>query len=226
MEEKDTKNIAKILMIVAVVLCIISLVLPWNGFFMSMETGVEGVEVSAGSDFYPWGGHIYMDLGGALSGYPGVPSSMDMWSILYLFNIGAPETGETSGLPTTDVTSGNMAATAALILSFIFVILALIFGLISILSLKKNKKNLMPLFAAIASLLAIIFFFAGINIALSSDTTGTAASMFKWTYGFFIIIISMILFFVSFGVLKSIKEQTGMAVAEIGETTPKGPGEE
>ena len=220
MEEKDMKNIAKILIIIAVVLCVISAFLPWNGFSMSM------MGASVGADFYPWGGHAYMNLG-SLSGFTGgtTPSSMDIWSILYLFNVGAPETG-VPGSTTTDITSGNNGAIASLILSFIFVILTIIFGLISILSLKKNKKNLMPLFAAITSLLAIIFFFAGINMALSSDTTGTAASMLKWTYGFFIIIISMILFFVSFGVLKSIKEQTGMAVAEIGETTPKGPGEE
>jgi len=214
MEEKDTKNIAKILIIIAVVLCIISMFLPWNGF--SIISG----SASAGSDFYPWGLHVYMNLG-AMSGT--TLSSMDMWSILYIFNVG-PETGA-SGTSTADFASGNTAATASLILSLVFVILTLIFGLISLISLKKNKKNLMPLFAAISSLLAIIFFFAGINMALSADTTGTAASMLKWTYGFFMIIISMILFFVSFGVLKTMKEQTGMPITEPSEIIPRGPDE-
>ncbi len=51
MDEKDSKNIARILIILAVVLCIIGLILPWSGFSMNM------MGVNVGADFYPWGGH-------------------------------------------------------------------------------------------------------------------------------------------------------------------------
>lgn len=217
MNEKDMKNIAKILVIIAVALCGVSLILPWNGFSMNIMGASMGVE------FYPWGGHAYMNLG-ALSGYytgGTTPSSMDMWSILYILNAGAPASG-TSGTTTANVTSGDIASTAALIFSFIFAILTLVFGLISLKSIKQ-KKSIMPLFAAIASLITIILFFAGISMALSSDTTGVASSMFKWTYGFFIMIISMILFFISFGVIKSIKEQSDMPFTGTIETTLRGP---
>lgn len=193
MDEKDMKYIAKILVIIAVILCIISLILPWNSFSVNL------MGISVGADFYPWGGHAFAS--GSFLGQSS--SSADIWIILYTYTIGTASTGVST---TTNPTAGNNAAIALFILSFIFVIIALIVGLLSIRSITQNK-SIMPLVGAIASLLAIILFFAGITLVTSADKTGTVGNMLKWSYGFFTIIISMILFFVSFGVVKSIKPE-------------------
>ncbi|MCX6665476.1 MAG: hypothetical protein NT038_05380 [Euryarchaeota archaeon] len=204
MDEKDMKNIAKIVTIIAIVLCIVSLILPWNSFSVNL------MGINMGADFYPWSGHVFVS--GSFLGQSS--TSADIWMILYTYTVGTAPTGSST---TTNPTAGNNTAIALFILSFIFVIIALIFGLLSIRSIKQNK-SMMPLIAAIVSLLAIILFFAGISTVLSSDTTGTAGNMFKWTYGFFTMIITMILFFVSFGLLKSIKP--AMPTMQTTETVP------
>ena len=126
MDEKDVKNISKFILIGAVILCIVSLLLPWNGFSMNI------MGMNTGADFYPWGGHAYVDYG-ALSGFTEGQTSFDVWSLFYQINIGAPSTG------TEEVTTTQEAgATALFALSFIFVIITLIFGLIAFKSIKQK----------------------------------------------------------------------------------------
>ena len=200
MEGNDTKKMVKIILIGAVVLCGVGMILPWSGFSMNM------MGVNMGIEFYPWGSHIYADYGamGSMFEGTGMPTSMNMWSILYVVTTGVPETG-TSGLSTTtDITSGNVAVIGLMILSFIFCIVALIGGILAFIKMKHNK-NKMSLFAGIASLVAIIFFAIAVNILLSSDPTGTTSMMLNWSSGFYVMIISMILFFISFGLLKTAK---------------------
>lgn len=201
MDEKDSKNIAKILIILAVVLCGIGLILPWSGFSMN----VMGVNV--GTDLYPWGIHSYADMGsmGSAFGGTGTATSVDWWRIFYSIDIGAPETGSE--------TTTSPLAVMLFTLSFILCIIALIIGLISIKRIKTGNK-IMPLIAGVISLFTIIFFVAAFSIMASEDITGQMAGMLDYSFGFFMVIIAMILFFVSFAILKSIK---GMPV---GQTPP------
>ncbi len=212
MDEKDIKKIGKILVILAIILCLVSLVLPWYTFSMG-EFG-EAIGYDMGMDFYTWGGHVYMDLG-AIGGMFGTGStSFDIWSILYTITVGAPE-GMSSGMSTASTTIENAAATALLILSFIFCIIALIFGIIAFMKLKSKKTNT-PLLAGIAALLAIIFFTVGITTGLdtSTDPTGMVGDMFEWSTGFFVMIVSMILFFISFALIKFVKASPAPPVAQ------------
>jgi len=55
------------------------------------------------------------------------------------------------------------------------------------------------------SLISIISFYIGFETGLQADTTAGASQMLQWNAGFYLIIISMILFFVAFAVLKFLK---------------------
>lgn len=199
MNEKDVKNIAKVIVIIAIIFCLLSFVFPWRGFSMNMM----GVDV--GTDFYPWGGHAYADFGAWASMFneTGGSTTVDGWAIFYTFAIG-DDLSESSADTSSSLADTNLAATILMLLSFIFCILTLIFGIITLTYLRK-KNSLMPLIAGIMSLLAIILFVIGIEIGLSTDTTGMASQILDWSSGFYLIIVSMILFFVTFAFLKFIR---------------------
>jgi len=196
MDEKDSRNIAKILIILAVVLCGIGLILPWSGFSMNM------MGVNVGADYYPWGGHGYANVGsmGSMFGEMGSASNMDMWSIFYSINVGSSGT-ESS---TNTMGSDNSLVVILFTISFILCIVAIIIGIMSIKRVKKGNK-IMPLIAGIISLITIIFFIAAVSVMTSEDTTGSISGMLDYSYGLFLVIIAMILFFVSFAMLKFIK---------------------
>lgn len=194
MNERDAKQIGKILIVIAVALCGISLILPWSGFYMNML-----VDYNITVDYYPWGSYVYADL--EMFGEASA-SSLDMWSVFYSFNIGSSEIESL----TSAISSNNMLTLTFFILSFIFCVAALIFGLISI---KKIiiKKICMPLSAAIASLVAIMFFVVGLYFSFSSDVSNTYSRVLNWAPGFYMILISMILFFISYVIIKFINEE-------------------
>jgi len=83
MNEIDAKLISKILIIIAVALCGISLILPWSGFYMNLL-----VDYNIKVDYYPWGSYVYADL--EMFGEASA-SSLDMFSVFYSFNIGSSE---------------------------------------------------------------------------------------------------------------------------------------
>ena len=194
MNEIDAKLISKILIIIAVALCGISLILPWSGFYMNML-----VDYNIKLDYYPWGSYVYADL--EMFGETSA-SSLDMWSVFYSINIGSSEIESL----TSAISSNNMLNITFFILSFIFCVAALIFGLISI---KKIiiKKICMPLYAAISSLVAIMFFVMGLYFSFSSDVSNTFSRVLNWAPGFYMILISMILFFISYVIIKFINEE-------------------
>ena len=202
MDGKDSKNIARILIILAVVLCGICLILPWSGFSMNM------MGFNVGADFYPWGSHTYADFGSMGSSLEGTSTftSTDIWSIFYSINVGATEAGsETLTISTVAFMLFN--------LSFILCIITLIIGLISIKKIKTGNK-ILPLIAGLISLVTIISFVAAISVMIPEDPTGQMTGMLDYSFGFFMVITAMILFFVSFAILKSIKETA------VGQTFP------
>ena len=118
MNERDAKQIGKILIVIAVALCGISLILPWSGFYMNML-----VDYNITVDYYPWGSYVYADL--EMFGEASA-SSLDMWSVFYSFNIGSSEIESLTSV----ISSINMLTLTFFILSFIFCVAALVFGLI------------------------------------------------------------------------------------------------
>ena len=190
MNEIDAKLISKILIIIAVALCGISLILPWSGFYMNML--VDNIKV----DYYPWGSYVYADL--ELVG----EASADMLSVFYSFNIGSSEIESLTSI----FSSINMLTITFFMLSFIFCVAALILGLIS---LKKImiRKICMPLSAAVASLVAIMSFVMGLYFSFSSDVPEIYSRVLNWAPGFYMIIISMVLFFISYVIIKFINEE-------------------
>jgi hypothetical protein len=190
MNERDAKQIGKILIVIAVFLCGIRLILPWSGFYMNL------MGINMGIDYYPWGNHVYADYE---FGYIGISDSSDMWMIFHSFSIGSSEIESL----TSEISSENIVSKTFFILSFIFCIAALVFGLISI---KKIiiKKICIPLYAAIASLVAIILFVMGLYFNYPSDISNTYSRLLNWGPGFYMILISMILFFISYVIIKFI----------------------
>jgi len=195
MNEIDAKLISKILIIIAVALCGISLILPWSGFYMNML-----VDYNIKVDYYPWGSYVYADL--EMFGEASA-SSLDMLSVFYSFNIGSSEIESLTSI----FSSINMLTLTFFILSFIFCVAALIFGLIS---LKKImiRKICMPLSAAVASLVAIMSFVMGLYFSFSSDVPEIYSRVLNWAPGFYMIIISMILFFISYVIIKFVNEES------------------
>jgi hypothetical protein len=191
MNEIDAKLLSKILIIIAVALCGISLILPWSGFYMNML--VDNIKV----DYYPWGSYVYADL--EMVG----EASADMLSVFYSFNIGSSEIESLTSI----FSSINMLTITFFMLSFIFCVAALIFGLIS---LKKImiRKICMPLSAAVASLVAIMSFVMGLYFSFSSDVSEIYSRVLNWAPGFYMIIISMMLFFISYVIIKFVNEES------------------
>ena len=195
MNERDAKQIGKILIVIAVALCGISLILPWSGFYMNML-----VDYNITVDYYPWGSYVYADL--EMFGEASA-SSLDMLSVFYSFNIGSSEIESLTSI----FSSINMLTLMFFMLSFIFCVAALIFGLIS---LKKImiRKICMPLSAAVASLVAIMSFVMGLYFSFSSDVPEIYSRVLNWAPGFYMIIISMILFFISYVIIKFVNEES------------------
>ena len=194
MNEIDAKLISKILIIIAVALCGISLILPWSGFYMNML-----VDYNIKVDYYPWGSYVYADL--EMFGEASA-SSLDMWSVFYSLNIGS---SEIESLIST-ISSDNMQTLTFFILSFIFCVAALVFGLISIKKI-MIRKICMPLSAAVASLVAIMSFVMGLYFSFSSDVPDIYSRVLNWAPGFYMILISMVLFFISYVIIKFINEE-------------------
>ena len=194
MNEIDAKLISKILIIIAVALCGISLILPWSGFYMNTLVGFN-ITV----DYYPWGSYVYADLG--MTGEASA-SSLDMWSVFYSFNIGSSEIESLTSV----ISSINMLTLTFFILSFIFCVAALVFGLISIKKI-MIRKICMPLSAAVASLVAIMSFVMGLYFSFSSDVPDIYSRVLNWAPGFYMILISMVLFFISYVIIKFINEE-------------------
>ena len=186
MKNKDAIYVIKIVVILALVFCAVAQILPWRGFSIDSSYG------SAGVDFYTWGGHVYTSIYNPIYGSS---QSFDIWSIFYLINIGLPDTisgVDISSMIASSFTAENLAATTLFVLTFIFCIITIIAG---ILTLRKQNASLI---AGITALISIIIFVVGISIAFAQDPTGILSDMAPYTIGFILMIISMILFFVAF----------------------------
>jgi len=159
-----------------------------------------------GYEFYTWGGHVYYSSDLQTLSIP----TFDIWSFFYIINTG--DTSEiTTGATTTntDIFQNSIIATVIILISFICVIISLILGIKGL----KSKKSC--LLAAISSIIAIIMFMIGMNIAFTIDTGATTVNLLElmnitFTFGFYFIVLSMILFFAAFALYIVFPEESSI----------------
>jgi len=134
-------------------------------------------------------------------------TSFDAWSVFYTINTGtnieALSNSSTTGPSYKDMMN-DPGATASMSISFVFCIITIILGIL-ILAIKRFKTCLM---VGISAIISIIAFIVGITIIFSKDPTGALSSAIPYTFGFYIMIISAVLFFVAFALQYAITAMT------------------
>jgi len=172
--------------------------LPWYG------VSDEQMGIKYGYEFYTWGGHVYFSSSALMMG----TQSLDVWSLFYVINMG-DTSGLTSGTASTDMFQDSILATVLILVSFIFVIITLVMGIKSL----KGKNSC--LIAGICAIVSIILFIISMNIAFTVDTgTGTVNLLdqlnITFSFGFYMILISLILFHVAFGMNLAFPQATSV----------------
>ena len=163
MQNKEMNMIFKIIGIVAVILCGVSLIVPWS----SISFGGE----SAG--FYTWGGLA--------------PDSSD---VFYIDMIG---TGEVEAI----------IFSICMIIAFIITIIILLIGLIGVknIGVKKSHSFLTAGILSIVAMVLCIVAVSQINSVINQASYGLAGAFgieAGYSIGFFLILVSMIMFFVTY----------------------------
>jgi hypothetical protein len=188
MEKKNMITAGKFLSLIAVAIGLLSFVVPWTGF--SFDFGLA----KAGVDAYPWGVHL---IASTTANPIGLSASGDVWFLFYSF-----ATGSIPGVPSLTSLIGT-SSILLILFSLAFLIVSLIVGSISIFR-GTYKRGLLSLIAGITLILSIIIFYGGFTYA--STATSIPLSL-QWSTGIYLAGLSMILFFVSFVVLRTIKSE-------------------
>ena len=179
MDNKILITSAKVILIIAVVLCGIAILLPWNTFSYGLFGNME---------FYTWGIHTSSTLSTSSQGWHIYYSDFSFFSTLF-------NSEESATLGTT---------MALLYCVLIFNLLTLIAGT-SAINILNRKKAAFSLEAGIFSIIALVFFIIFIQFGLFSiPTVNAVSSLFNWSLGFYLTIIAIILFFIAYGIQKSI----------------------
>ena len=150
MENNNMNLIVKIILIVGVIFCGLSLIVPWIG------AGPWG--------YYTWGFNV-----------------LDEWNFFYIDSF-------TSGITEAIIFGISM------IIAFFITIIALVTGIISIKNIGIKKSN-SPLTAGILSIVAII-----LCIVAMSQFGNNNFGLIGYSYGFFMMIFSAVMFFIAFGI--------------------------
>ena len=174
--ELYVKKIVKILVIIATVLCLLSILLPWGEISNSESVGNIAT-------FYCWG------MNAQASSFQDSPSQ---W--VFYFSI------------LDDSNIINIAESNSLLLPVIFasilivfVIGAILLGISSFFKVDKNKKT-DSIEAGIFAIASVISFYIFIQFGILS-LSGMLSPLFSYSVGFYFMIISAILFFIVFGLI-------------------------
>jgi len=173
----------KVFLFVAIILCIIAQLLPWG----RLELTISGeefpyedyIDINYGINFYHWGG---IQVGPK---FPGVPE----WYI-------TPT--DFTGISDSTKLYGFAFGTLFIYFSIPLAIISLITGIVAYEKFGK-KRSKSSLQAGASSLLAIIsfIFYMQLSYLLNISDVGVSTN-FYWYYGFYMMIISSILFLISF----------------------------
>jgi hypothetical protein len=181
---------------------------------MAGQSG-SSINMELTADFYTWGFHYVFDLGSTYNSEfesTGIPKQIDIWTFFYSIPVGTPdvETSDSaSSMLDNSYFAKSLAATVLFIVSFIFCIISIFIGLISIRKI-ENKKPKLYLYAGVVSLISIICFIIAKEFTFSYATDAAVAGgadpisiqmamgFFGFSFGFFLMIITIILFFLAF----------------------------
>jgi len=150
MGNNDMNLIVKIILLIGVIFCGLSLIVPWVG------VGPWG--------YYTWGFNV-----------------LDEWNFFYIDSF-------TSGVTEAIIFGISM------IIAFFITIAALVVGAVGIKNVGIKKSN-SPLTAGILSIVSIIFCVVAMS-QFGNNTFGIVG----YSYGFFMMIFSSVMFFVSYGI--------------------------
>ena len=188
------KDLIKYVLIISTVLCVISIMVPWGTLQEKSNLYYNGVEIN----FYIWG---IQSSNSSLKTEWGF--LINPTSLLNVFTY-----DEIKEIP---------IPLAIWFATFFISIMIVILGFFGIVFIENIQKNNCHTVAGGLAILSLIFFFIFINFGLFSSKLGlTLKSNFNWSFGFFLMLLSAILFFVTFFVdkyfLKSEKVQDSKTV--------------
>jgi phage-related holin len=208
MKNKELKSIIKLILIAGIVLCGIAQLLPWGRFELGMvdipdelPSFLSGLNIN----YYHWGGwQISPKL-------PGVQE----WFL-------APT--NFSGISASPEIYGFAFGTLFLYFIIPLAIISFITGIVAYKKIgKKVSKN--SLHASLSSAAAILFFIVYMQLTLLNNlpniekSPGVSAT-YMWLPGFYLMILSAILFFISYMLIQKMYKDKGVKT-EIKNNKPK-----
>ena len=191
MKNIDLKMIAKVILIAGIILCGVAQILPWGELDLLITEELQEqipvpVDIKIKINFFHWGG---MQIS------PKFPNAPE-WFLTPTDFSGISDSPEIYGI-----------AFGTLFLYFIIPL-----GLISVITgifayrkvERKHSKN--SLHAAVSSIVAIFFFIIFMQLTYLSNIEGFGIEGFSanyyWSPGFYLMIISAILFFISYTLIR------------------------
>jgi len=205
MKDKDLKKIVKIILIAGIILCGIAQIFPWGRLELDISEDVLPIFSGLNINYYHWGG---MQIDPKL---PGVPE----WFLTPTNFSGISGSPEIYGF-----------AFGTLFLYFIIplALISLITGVVAYRKIeRKFSKN--SLHAAFSSVLAVIFFIIFMQLTLINnlsnieETEGLTAN-YNWLSGFYLMIISAILCFISYCLIQRIYKSEKVKKTETSKYKP------
>jgi len=198
MINSDLNKIINALLLVGIILCGIAQMLPWGRLELPINEEPQNelptedfTNIIVSVDFYHWGGmHISPK-------FPGVPE----WHF-------TPT--NFSGISNSPKLFGFAFGTLFLYFAIPLAIISLIIGVIAYKKIgRKRSKN--SLQAGIFSMLAVISFsfYMQLTYLMNIEDIEGLSANYYWYFGFYLMIISTILFFISFFIIRrtSTKEE-------------------
>jgi hypothetical protein len=167
MEAEKVTLVLKIMVLMGIVFCAVAHFLPWG-------------EISVGGlwkiEFYHWGGQMISD-------YSTSPPTSELHFTPTNF----------SGLTGSPKLYGYAAITLLLYFIIPASILSLLFGIVAYKQIPQ-KKSKHFFYAGSLALVSLIIFFIFIEVGILGSLPEGMSSLYTWSYGFYLIVISMILF--------------------------------
>ncbi len=187
MKNKDLKKIVKIVLITGIILCGVAQILPWGRLELAApeEIPIPGFN-NINLNYFHWGGiQINPKLPGVQE-WIFTPTETDFFSGV----TGSPEL---------------YGWAFAALLVYLIVPLGIISLGTGILAYKKvgQKRNKNSLYAAVFSIMAVFLFIVFIQLSLLLNIEEAPSSILQWSWsiGFYLMIISSILFFIAYATI-------------------------
>jgi len=190
MDTKQTSLIVKIFLIIGVIFCAISLILPWMGYNQTVSS--FGFSFSTGIDLYPWGAHYYSTSSAASALTP----NADEWMFFYMGD---------STFFSSAVQNFQTIILIFAVITFVLAIVALLLGIKGIISIGKKKCGA-PIAGGIIAIIAPIIFVVGINFAFAQlgGQFGAIMDTIGYSWGFYLMILAGIMYIIGFVISKAV----------------------